>query len=225
MILFKCKKFWKGMNKMKKAFKTLAMTLVMALTVTTMAFADSAAATKLQEKLRALGVADTYIGATVEYLQKVQITDAQLQEVNAKIDAAKALIGNETNLSKLDSATKDSIKGLAQEAASTLGLKVSFGKNDKGTTTATITDANGKTILSLSSSDLSSVVKNFNVSDLVDVVKTAAEFSNSADKNKFTPVSGSLNKTATNTGNVMAAGLGLVALAGALFVGSKKVFA
>ena len=213
------------MNKMKKAFKTLAMTLVMALTVTTMAFADSAAATKLQEKLRALGVADTYIGATVEYLQKVQITDAQLQEVNAKIDAAKALIGNETNLSKLDSATKDSIKGLAQEAASTLGLKVSFGKNDKGTTTATITDANGKTILSLSSSDLSSVVKNFNVSDLVDVVKTAAEFSNSADKNKFTPVSGSLNKTATNTGNVMAAGLGLVALAGALFVGSKKVFA
>ena len=213
------------MNKMKKAFKTLAMTLVMALTVTTMAFADSAAATKLQEKLRALGVADTYIGATVEYLQKVQITDAQLQEVNAKIDAAKALIGNETNLSKLDSATKDSIKGLAQEAASTLGLKVSFGKNDKGTTTATITDVNGKTILSLSSSDLSSVVKNFNVSDLVDVVKTAAEFSNSADKNKFTPVSGSLNKTATNTGNVMAAGLGLVALAGALFVGSKKVFA
>ena len=213
------------MNKMKKVFKTLAMTLVMALTVTTMAFADSAAATKLQEKLRALGVADTYIGATVEYLQKVQITDAQLQEVNAKIDAAKALIGNETNLSKLDSATKDSIKGLAQEAASTLGLKVSFGKNDKGTTTATITDANGKTILSLSSSDLSSVVKNFNVSDLVDVVKTAAEFSNSADKNKFTPVSGSLNKTATNTGNVMAAGLGLVALAGALFVGSKKVFA
>ena len=213
------------MNKMKKAFKTLAMTLVMALTVTTMAFADSAAATKLQEKLRALGVADTYIGATVEYLQKVQITDAQLQAVNAKIDAAKALIGNETNLSKLDSATKDSIKGLAQEAASTLGLKVSFGKNDKGTTTATITDANGKTILSLSSSDLSSVVKNFNVSDLVDVVKTAAEFSNSADKNKFTPVSGSLNKTATNTGNVMAAGLGLVALAGALFVGSKKVFA
>ena len=210
---------------MEKVFKTLAMTLVMALTVTTMAFADSAAATKLQEKLRALGVADTYIGATVEYLQKVQITDAQLQEVNAKIDAAKALIGNETNLSKLDSATKDSIKGLAQEAASTLGLKVSFGKNDKGTTTATITDANGKTILSLSSSDLSSVVKNFNVSDLVDVVKTAAEFSNSADKNKFTPVSGSLNKTATNTGNVMAAGLGLVALAGALFVGSKKVFA
>ena len=213
------------MNKMEKVFKTLAMTLVMALTVTTMAFADSAAATKLQEKLRALGVADTYIGATVEYLQKVQITDAQLQEVNAKIDAAKALIGNETNLSKLDSATKDSIKGLAQEAASTLGLKVSFGKNDKGATTATITDANGKTILSLSSSDLSSVVKNFNVSDLVDVVKTAAEFSNSADKNKFTPVSGSLNKTATNTGNVMAAGLGLVALAGALFVGSKKVFA
>ena len=213
------------MNKMKKAFKTLAMTLVMALTVTTMAFADSAAATKLQEKLRALGVADTYIGATVEYLQKVQITDAQLQAVNAKIDAAKALIGNETNLAKLDDSTKASIQGLAQEAASTLGLKVSFGKNDKGTTTATITDANGKTILSLSSSDLSSVVKNFNVSDLVDVVKTAAEFSNSADKNKFTPVSGSLNKTATNTGNVMAAGLGLVALAGALFVGSKKVFA
>ena len=210
---------------MKKLFKTFAMTLVMALTVTTMAFADSAAATKLQEKLRALGVADTYIGATVEYLQRVKITDAQLQAVNAKLDEAKGLIGSETDLSKLDSATKDSIKGLVQEAASTLGLKVSFGKNDKGTTTATITDANGKTILSLKSSDLSSVVKNFSISDIVDVVKKAAEFANSADKNKFTPVSGSLNKTATNTGNIMVAGLGLVALAGALFVGSKKVFA
>ena len=41
------------MNKMKKVFKTFAMTLVMALKVTTMAFADNAAATKLQEKLRA----------------------------------------------------------------------------------------------------------------------------------------------------------------------------
>ena len=210
---------------MKKVFKIFAMTLVMALTVTTMAFADNAAATKLQEKLRALGVADTYIGATVEYLQKVQITDDQLQAVNAKIDEAKALIGNETDLSKLDKETKESIKGLAQEAASTLGLKVSFGKNANGKTTATVTDANGKTILSLSSTDLSGVVKNFSVSDIVDVVKIAAEFSNSADKNKFTPVSGSLNKTATNTGNVMAAGLGLIALAGALFVGSKKVFA
>ena len=210
---------------MKKVFKTFAMTLVMALTLSTMAFADNAAATKLQEKLRALGVADTYIGATVEYLQRVQITDAQLQAVNAKIDEAKALIGSETDLSKLDSATKDSIKGLAQEAASTLGLKASFGKNDKGTTTVTVTDANGKTVLSLKSSDLSSVVKNFSVSDIIDVVKKAAEFSNSADKNKFNPVSGSLNKTATNTGNVMVAGLGLVTLAGALFVGSKKVLA
>lgn len=210
---------------MKKVFKTFAMTLVMALTVTTMAFADSAAATKLQEKLRALGVADTYIGATIEYLQRVQITDAQLQAVNAKIDEAKALIGSETDLSKLDSATKDSIKGLAQEAASTLGLKASFGKNDKGTTTVTVTDANGKTVLSLKSSDVSSVVKNFSASDIVDVVKKAAELANSTDKNKFNPVSGSLNNTATNTGNVMAAGLGLVTLAGALFVGSKKVFA
>ena len=206
---------------MKKVFKTFAMTLVMALTVTTMAFADNAAAKKLQEKLRSLGVADTYIGATVEYLQKVKITDAQLQAVNAKIDEAKGLIGSETDLSKLDSATKDSIKGLAQEAGSTLGLKVSFGKNN----TATVTDVNGKTVLSLKSSDLSSVVKNFSVSDIVDVVKKAAEFSNSSDKNKFTPVSGSLNKTATNTGNVIVVGLGLVTLAGALFVSSKKVFA
>ena len=161
----------------------------------------------------------------VEYLQRVQISDAQLQAVNAKIDEAKGLIGNEKDLSKLDGATKDSIKGLAQEAASTLGLKASFGKNDKGTTTVTVTDANGKTVLSLKSSDVSSVVKSFSVSDIVDVVKKAAEFSNSADKNKFTPVSGSLNKTATNAGNVMVAGLGLVTLAGALFVGSKKVLA
>ena len=210
---------------MKKAFKTFAMALVMALTVTTMAFADSAAATKLQEKLRALGVADAYIGATVEYLQKVNITDAQLSAVNAKIDEAKALIGNETDLSKLDASTKSAIQGLAQEAASTLGLKVSFGKDSKGVTTATVTDANGKTILAINTHDVLNVVTNFNVSDIVDVLKVAAEFSNSADKNKFTPVSGTLNKTATNTGNAMAAGLGLVALAGALFVGPKKVFA
>lgn len=210
---------------MKKAFKTLAMTLVMALTVTTMAFADSAAATKLQEKLKALGVPNTYIGATVEYLQKVEITDAQLATIDAKIEKAKALIGNETDLSKLDASTKASIQGLAQEAASTLGLKVSFGKDSKGVTTLTVTDASGKTVLALNTLDVVNVVTNIKVTDIVDVVKIAAEFSNSADKNKFNPVSGTLNKTATNAGNVMAAGLGLVALAGALFVGSKRVLA
>ena len=76
---------------MKKVFKIFAMTLVMALTVTTMAFADNAAAKKLQEKLRSLGVADTYIGATVEYLQRVQISDAQLQAVAAAL-SAKAIV-------------------------------------------------------------------------------------------------------------------------------------
>ena len=85
---------------------------------------------------------------------------------------AKPFIESFVALSSLERSVSLPIKALAQEAGSTLGLKVSFGKNN----TATVTDAKGKTVLSLKSSDVSNVVKNFSVSDIVDVVKKAAEF-------------------------------------------------
>lgn len=210
---------------MRNAFKTLAMTLIMVLSITTIAFADNQAALKLQEKLRSLGIADTYIGAAVEYFQKVEITDAQLEVIDAKIEEAKVLIGNETDLSKLDDVTKVAIQGLVQEAASTLGLKVTFGKDSTGVTTATITDLNNNPIVVVNTLDLFEIVTNVSFVEIIDIIEVAVELSNSVEDDKFIPVSGSLNKTATNYGNVMAAGVGLVALAGILFIGSKKVLA
>lgn len=207
---------------MKNAFKTISMTLLMVLTITTMAFADNQAAVKLQEKLRALGIADTYIGAAVEYLQKIEITDEQLETIDAKIEEAKGLIGNEKDLSKLDDSTKLAIQGVVQEAASTLGLKVSFGKNEMGVTTATITDLNNKPIMGVNTLDLFETVTNISFAEIIDVIQIAVEFSNSAENDKFKPISGTLNKTATNYGNIMAIGLGLVVLSGTLFIGSKK---
>lgn len=203
---------------MKKAFKTLAMTLVMALTITTMAFANPLQ--NLQDKLKALGVSDAYIGIAVEYLQKVELTSEQVNTVIAKAEEVIQLVGNQTDITKLDSATKSKIKSLAQEAAGVLNLSIAFDKDS-----ITIKDAAGKQIVSVATDRVISAVKKLDVTQLADVMQAAAEFSNSLDKNKFTPINGTLNKTATNAGNVMAAGFGIVALAGALFVGSKKMFA
>ena len=39
---------------------------------------------------------------------------------------------------------------------------------------------------------------------------------------KFYPISGELNKTGTNVGNLIITGFGLIALSGAVFVTSKR---
>lgn len=209
---------------MKKVLKIMSMTLLMTFMLSTVSLATNLTlAQQLQQRLITLGIPNTYIGNIVEYLQKIKINEDQFKSINAKIDEAVALSNGSTDISIIDEEVKSKIKNLASESASILGLRLTFGKDSKGVTTATILDANGNNILSLNTFNVIDLVQNIDTNEIKEVVRIITEFSNNPEKNKFDPISGELNKTGTNVGNVMAVGFGLIALSGAIFITSKRV--
>lgn len=213
---------------MKKIFKSLVVTMIMVFSLSTVAFAAPANTTAkdVQNSLKQIGVPDSYIGNVVEYLQKVTITDAQVNSLMAKIDEAKALIGSEKDLSQLPESTKQSLFSLAVDAGNILGLKVTYTRDSGKGTTFTVTDAAGKKILVLNSVEAKEIVKNLKFEAIEKALKDAASFSNNPEKGSFDPITGKPNKTATGYGATMAAGAFLVlAGAGALVVSRKRAIA
>ena len=210
---------------MKKVLKVISMTLLMTFMLSKLSFATNLTpAQQLQQRLINLGVPNTYIGNVIEYLQKIKITEDQFNSINAKIDEAVSLTNGVTDISIVDEEVKSKIKNLASESASILGLRLTFGKDSKGITTATLSDANGNNILSLNTFNVIDLVQNIDINEIKEIVTIITEFSNNSEKNKFDPISGELNKTGTNVGNVRATGFGLIALSGVVFVTSKRVF-
>ena len=211
---------------MRKLFKTLALTAVTMFSVSGLAFAaPTTPAEQLQAKLTALGVPNTYIGSVVEHLQKVEITEAQSNNLLALVDKAATVVGDTKDISKLTTSDKETIMNLAKEASSSIGLNASFGKDSKGVTTFSLTDTSGKSVLALNTLDVKSIVTNVDTTKVKDTLKEAVEFSNSTEKGKFEPVSGTLNNTGTNAGAVVLTGATLIALGGLVFLKSKRSFA
>lgn len=130
---------------MKKVLKVISMTLLMTFMLSKLSFATNL--TPAQQRLINLGIPNTYIGNVIEYLQKIKITEDQFNSINAKIDEAVSLTNGVTDISIVDEEVKSKIKNLASESASILGLRLTFGKDSKGITTATLSDANGNNIL------------------------------------------------------------------------------
>lgn len=208
---------------MKKITKILFLSVVTMIFTATMVFASPVS--DLQAKLIAAGVPSSYVGNVVEYLQKNNITQAQANSINGKIDEVITLIGDTKDLSKLPSDIKIKAQSIANEAASSIGLKVTFSKNAKGETSVAVTDSNSKVIIQASTSDVITLVTNFKADFIKDAVTSMVEFSNNPDKGNFHPVTGELTNTASNYGNTMVFGVALLALAGTVFFKSKKAIA
>lgn len=213
---------------MNKRIKVVLSAALLTLTMGTTALADNNAVADLKQSLISAGVPSNYVGNIVDYLQKVNITQAQANQVKAKINEVKSLIGNQKDLTKLDSATKAKIQSLATEAGNIVGLNVKFGKNSNGATTVVVTTPSGGTLLQLSTTEAIGLVTNFNIDVITNAIDEAVEFSNDSNKNEtgkpnYTPEGGgSLNNTATPYGNIMVAGTTMMSMAGGLHVLSKK---
>ena len=211
---------------MRKLFKTLALAAVTMFSVSGLAFAaPTTPAEQLQAKLTELGVPNTYTGNVIEHLQKIQITEAQANNLLSLVDKAATVIGDSKDISKLATSDKEAVMNLAKEAGSSIGLNVSFGKDAKGVTTFTLTDTSGKAVLALNTLDVKGIVTNVDTTKVKDTLKEAVKFSNSTEKGKFQPVSGTLNNTGTNAGAIVLSGASLIALGGLVFLKSKKIFA
>lgn len=208
---------------MKRVYKSILISLFMVLTMTVTIFANPVK--DLRNELAAIGVPSSYVGTIVEYLQKTTISDAQYNAAIGNVDQAKALIGNNKDLSKLSASDKNNLQSLAVNAGSSLGLKVQFGKNAKGVTTVEAMDSKGNAVLKMSTNDAKGLATNFDANVLVGTLETMVEFSNDPNKGQFTPVGGELTDTSTGYGNVMVVGLAMIAGAAGIAYVSKKQFA
>ena len=218
---------------MNKKIKMLLATSVLTAFMGTTALADNTAVTELKQAMISMGVPSNYIGNVVEYLQRVNITNAQKNQAMGYIQQAKSLIGDTKDISKLPANVKSSIQSLAVQAGNVLGMNVNFGKNSNGATTVVITTSNGGTLVQLTTTDVVGSVTNFDINSIINFMEEAVEFSN--DPNKYdtdgdgNPDSGyipegggQLNGTATPYGNIMMAGTTMMTMAGGIHVLSKK---
>ena len=221
------------MNKrIKMVLSAAALSLTLVATAVPASHADTVS--ELKQALISAGVPSSYVGNVVDYLQKVNITQAQANQIKGKINEAKSLIGDVKNLGKLDSSVKTKIQSLAIQAGNIVGLNVNFGKSASGATVVVVTTPSGGTLLQLSTVEAGGLVTDFNIDTIINAVEEAIEFSNDPNKNdldgdgkpdnpNFKPEGGGdLNNTATPYGNLMLAGTTMMGMAGGVHVISKK---
>ena len=221
------------MNKrIKMVLSAAALSLTLVATAVPASHADTVS--ELKQALISAGVPSSYVGNAVDYLQKVNITQAQANQIKGKINEAKSLIGDVKNLGKLDSSVKTKIQSLAIQAGNIVGLNVNFGKSASGATVVVVTTPSGGTLAVLSSDTAGDIATNFDINTIIDVVDQAVDFSNDPNKNdldgdgkpdnpNFKPEGGGgLNNTATPYGNLMLAGTTMMGMAGGVHVISKK---
>lgn len=143
-----------------KKVLSVALALVIALSLTVTAFAANGVNAAEQRVLDRLGAGVKYgtagytytfpkeaINATTNYFMQYEMTDAQADEIIADIDAAQARAMTEdvTRINDLSGSTKSYILGQATAAAAVVGLKLSYANGR-----VVITDANGNQVFSYS---------------------------------------------------------------------------
>lgn len=211
---------------MKKILKTLMVTLMISIMSSTAVLADSVkSAEEIRQMLLGLGIPSTYVGNAIEYLQKTEISEAQYEVIKAKINEAEKILNGDTDISLIDSERKAVLQNLATEAASSVGLKVVFGKDSTGVTTVVLSDANNNIIVAIDTIQVIEIVQNLDLEEVHEMTKDLIEFANNSEKDEFEPVDGDFNYTGTNAGSEVLIGSGLIILSGVTFVTTRKVFA
>jgi hypothetical protein len=201
--------------RLKKKIIGLLIILVLTFIYCVPVFASQA--NQLRIYLEKIGVPGTQTGNVIEYLQKVDITDAQYQSIMLKIDETAALVSGVQDITKLSAETEAKIQKNITDAFSILGLSSTFSAGADGNVTINIKDSNGITILTMDSKGADNFLTDFDITVLKEVVTASHELSKSE---VFQPVSGSeMTKTATNYGNYILFGAGLILASGLWIVG------
>lgn len=202
------------MKKLKKIIVTvLAATLVMSVS------AFAATVDDVKAKLTAAQVPAGYVDQIATYLTDHPLTDAQADGIVANIDQLNTIAAGRTDATVFTEAEKTQIKTLVQTTANSVGLTV--------TTDGTkifILDSKGNSVGQTTIADFVAQAPKFDAAAFKEAVVAAKEYSESLSGSTQAQAT-AMKKTATNNGNVLAVGLGVLALAGCVFVASKKVTA
>lgn len=189
------------MKNLKKIIVTLvAMTMLMSTTVFAVTASDLVAA----------GVPANLAQDFADYVVANKIDSKSVETVMADLKAAKALVGDAKKVSDL---SKDAKQALLKVQASLkeIGVQVTT-DGEKIAVTA------GAKKVNYTKDEALALVVNANPEKL----QTAIEGIAKDGKLQADPQGGSMANTATNNGNVLALGLGVVAVAGLVYVVAKK---
>ena len=208
---------------MNKKVKTLLAASALTFAMGTTALADNTAVTELKQSMMQIGVPSNYTANVVDYLQKVKITETQKSQAIGYVREAKDLIGETKDISKLSSEVKTKLQTLAVQAGKLLGLNVGVNKDSRSRTTVVVTTPKGEILIQLTSEEAVELVRRFDIEKIISFINQAVAFSNDSNKNGYRPEGGGqLNQTATPYGNLIVAGAGMMAMAGGIYVLSKK---
>lgn len=215
---------------MKKLLRTVVLILGMIFCMTSTVFAATKSANSLEAQvasnLQSLGVADAYIGNMIEYLQCITISSSQENQLLSYVNEAKDVACGRTDLTSLSSQQKLQIQRIAQNAAAVIGLNVGFSRNAQGVNTLILSKSNGSVLLVLTAQN----ARNVNWSTLSSTIRLATKYSaaqiSSSSKSKSKTYSptyyGGYRKTATNFGNTLAIGFGLISVSAIVLVKRRK---
>lgn len=168
---------------MNKKVKIVLSTALLTLTMSTTALAYKSPVDDLKQALIEMGIPNSYIGNVVDYLQKIKVTDNQMNQIMGKLEEAKELIGDTKSLDLLDSSVKSQLQNLAVQAGNVVGLNVKFGKDSNGATSMVVTTPSGGSLIQLTTVEIIDLVTDFDMDIIVEAIEEAVEFSN--DPNKF----------------------------------------
>lgn len=189
------------MKNLKKIIVTLvAMTMLMSTTVFAVTVSDLVAA----------GVPANLAQDFADYVVAKNIDSKSVEGVMADLKAAKALVGEAKKVSDL---SKDAKQALLKVQASLQGIGVEVTTNGEK-----IAVKAGEKEVKYTKDETLALVVNTNPEKL----QTAIEGIAKDGKLQADPQGGNMENTATNNGNVLALGLGVVAVAGLVYVVAKK---
>lgn len=189
------------MKNLKKIIVTLvAMTMLMSTTVFAVTASDLVAA----------GVPANLAQDFADYVVANKIDSKSVETVMSDLKAAKALVGDAKRVSDL---SKDAKQALLKVQASLQGIGVEVTTNGEK-----IAVKAGEKEVKYTKDETLALVVNTNPEKL----QTAIEGIAKDGKLQADPQGGNMENTATNNGNVLALGLGVVAVAGLVYVVAKK---
>lgn len=189
------------MKNLKKIIVTLvAMTMLMSTTVFAVTVSDLVAA----------GVPANLAQDFADYVVANNIDSKSVEGVMADLKAAKALVGDTKKVSDL---SKDAKQALLKVQASLQAIGVEVTTNGEKVAVKA-----GEEKVEYSKDETLALVVNASPEKL----ETAIEEIAKDGKLQADPQGGNMANTATNNGNVLALGLGVVAVAGLVYVVAKK---
>lgn len=229
------------MKKLKKIIvSVLAMTLLMSVSAFAAKGTDAATIAEVSKQLKAAGVQQVYVDQVSTYLVDHVITQEQKDSMEATFSDIKAKTAGKTEVSDFTQAEISGLVDQVNTAIEPLGLYVlaDLGKEKlviqdlSGSNITTITKEQAltqKLALEGNKSELKAALQ-VAIDGYPEVPEKSEEPKKSEDSKKpadstTNATSTPMKKTGTNNGNVLALGLGVLALAGAAFAVSKKVTA